>query len=426
MTDARVDILDLCDALGGMKKTVEFLISMDGYVTIINSWGHEQKDPKIQYRNNGMVDGITFGNSSYSYGYLKRNPNKIKIIFRGADPDLFMDLSTMKEKLDKRKEDLRLKHIEDDPYDEEEWLEESNLFEYNRDDYEYVSPMGLFRRSIVQNRSDYYKFEYYMKKELVGHEIEFKGMMVKNFDCHPSTEGNLNLMTFRITVKDVHITKDGLSSSAIYLLDELNYYYFATCDDIKIIDEDYKNKKKKEREDLRLKHIKYDPYSEENWLEEKITRHMKDFNEFVNETYFHDLTPFEYGVKAGAYKNAVNIGWLDKGEDYTQGEVPKGFLKKLRDVDALAHHKGGHRCPFCGGGYSSEVHYVQGNGIKYVFPQMLSHYISDHGYKPPQEFIDVVMNLPDKEKERDRRMYKGSKLKGKSLDDSDYTMGLWM
>jgi hypothetical protein len=124
------------------------------------------------------------------------------------------------------------------------------------------------------------------------------------------------------------------------------------------------------------------------------------YDEFLNETHYVDLTPYEYAVKPGAYKNAVNIGWLDKGQDYTKGEVPVGFLKKLANAEILAHHKGGHRCPFCGGGYSSQVHYVQGNGIKYVFPQMLSHYISEHNYKPPQEFIDAVMSLKDKKEER--------------------------
>jgi spore cortex formation protein SpoVR/YcgB (stage V sporulation) len=50
---------------------------------------------------------------------------------------------------------------------------------------------------------------------------------------------------------------------------------------------------------------------------------------------------------------------------------------------------------------------------------MLSHYISKHGYKPPQEFIDIVMALPDKEDERDRRMYKGAVDKRKSKAHSD-------
>ena len=135
---------------------------------------------------------------------------------------------------------------------------------------------------------------------------------------------------------------------------------------------------------------------------------MKDFNEFknekyqmINEKYYDDLTPYTYDSGRWA-KNPVNIGWLDKGQDYPQGDVPKGFLKKLSGADTAQRHKGSHNCPFCGGSDSSNVLYVKGKGITYVFPQMLEHYISKHHYLPPQEFIDVVMDLPDKEDERNK------------------------
>ncbi len=128
-----------------------------------------------------------------------------------------------------------------------------------------------------------------------------------------------------------------------------------------------------------------------------------NFEEFsLNEKYYDDLTPYTYDAIRWA-KNPVNIGWLDKGQDYTKGEVPAGFLNKLGSADTCGRHKGSHNCPFCGGSDSSNVLYVQGKGVTYVFPEMLSHYIRKHGYKPPQEFIDAVMALPDKEKER----YKG-------------------
>jgi len=139
-----------------------------------------------------------------------------------------------------------------------------------------------------------------------------------------------------------------------------------------------------------------------------------NFENFINESYYTDLTPYEYGELRWA-KNPVNIGWLDKGKDYEQGEVPKGFLSKLRNASVCNRHKGSHKCPFCGNSNSSEVHYVQGKGKTYIFPQMLSHYISKHGYKPPQEFIDVIMGLLDKEAERQRSIYKG---KGFSSDDN--------
>jgi hypothetical protein len=129
--------------------------------------------------------------------------------------------------------------------------------------------------------------------------------------------------------------------------------------------------------------------------ENKLSIKYKDF---LNEKYYVDLTPYEYDVARMA--NSVNIGWLDKGKDYKKGEVPNGFFNKLSNAFIYGRHKGFHTCPFCGNAHSSNVLYVKGNGKTYIFPEMLSHYIRKHEYKPPQEFIDVVMQLPDKEKRR--------------------------
>lgn len=117
--------------------------------------------------------------------------------------------------------------------------------------------------------------------------------------------------------------------------------------------------------------------------------------EKLNEKYYDDLTPYQYdSIKW--MKNPVNIGWLDDGKDYPKGEVPDGFLNKLASAPCCHHHKGSHSCPFCNRSRSSEVNYVVGDKITYVFPNMLSHYISKHEYKPPQEFIDAVMNLQER------------------------------
>jgi hypothetical protein len=42
---------------------------------------------------------------------------------------------------------------------------------------------------------------------------------------------------------------------------------------------------------------------------------------------------------------------------------------------------------------SAEIRVVGNNGRVYASPMMLVHYVEAHGYLPPQEFIDAVMQI---------------------------------
>lgn len=41
---------------------------------------------------------------------------------------------------------------------------------------------------------------------------------------------------------------------------------------------------------------------------------------------------------------------------------------------------------------SGDVTLSFANGRKYVMPDMIQHYVRDHGFKPPQNFVDDVLN----------------------------------
>lgn len=120
----------------------------------------------------------------------------------------------------------------------------------------------------------------------------------------------------------------------------------------------------------------------------------------INESYYKDLTSYEYIRNLGT--SHVNVGWLDKNKEYTKGDVPVGFINKLKKSEKTNHTRGWHNCPFCGESgrnkdwYSSSEFIIKGNEKYYHAPVMIIHYIRDHGYKPPQEFIDAVMNLEEK------------------------------
>jgi hypothetical protein len=111
--------------------------------------------------------------------------------------------------------------------------------------------------------------------------------------------------------------------------------------------------------------------------------------------YYPDLYVEErpYGV------NAIKVGWLDKGKPYTKMEDSDfnklaNLILKLEEIGPSVYTKGWHNCPFCGNHKSSTQFQIRLKGGKtfYDAPEMIIHYIIDHEYLPPQEFIDAVMN----------------------------------
>lgn len=123
------------------------------------------------------------------------------------------------------------------------------------------------------------------------------------------------------------------------------------------------------------------------------------------EMYFKDLTTYEYRSK----EDSLNIGWLDKDHLFEQGDVPDAFIEKLWKYLRYPVRvcRGFHVCDLCENpergvpiaefkGKRREVGYyeirVWGKaGSVYAAPSLIFHYILQHGYKPPQEFIDAVM-----------------------------------
>ena len=99
----------------------------------------------------------------------------------------------------------------------------------------------------------------------------------------------------------------------------------------------------------------------------------------------------------------VAIGYLSIDEEFEKGEVSTNFLTKLKVLwgeGIILGSLGSHECEFCidEGNYekrgksSSEKELVdRENKIRYVFPEMIFHYITEHNFKPSNEFIEFVM-----------------------------------
>lgn len=127
--------------------------------------------------------------------------------------------------------------------------------------------------------------------------------------------------------------------------------------------------------------------------------------------YFKDMTTYRYG---GVQEDSFNIGWLERGHLVPQGEVPEEFVKKLWKYlrYPVRIFRGFHVCTLCRHSSLHDQPIVEYNGEKrkvgfyeirvwgkngkvYAAPSMIYHYITCHQYKPPQEFIDAVMDSED-------------------------------
>lgn len=133
-------------------------------------------------------------------------------------------------------------------------------------------------------------------------------------------------------------------------------------------------------------------------------------------THFQDLTPYRYGDQFGvddfepeeldsAEAVVLNVGWLARGQEYpTRSAAITDHLEgQLRDLcrRPVRLTKGVHHCEFCAWTSSTDTGGAAvGNGeirvpgtgaVVYAAPQLVGHYVREHQYAPPTEFVDAVL-----------------------------------
>lgn len=123
-------------------------------------------------------------------------------------------------------------------------------------------------------------------------------------------------------------------------------------------------------------------------------------------SYFPDLGQRSL-VARGEHVRA--IGWLHPDHPFPRGAVPGGFLARLREfadrsgpsAEALYFgvYMGFHTCEFCGQAHGVGNFGVLCGDLLYVAPELVVHYVEEHQYCPPAEFIAAVLRspLPDTE-----------------------------
>jgi hypothetical protein len=104
-------------------------------------------------------------------------------------------------------------------------------------------------------------------------------------------------------------------------------------------------------------------------------------------------------VVAGEHVRA--IGWLHPDHSHSQGEVSAVFLSRLKEFTARSSDSakalyfgafgGFHTCEFCGQAHGIRNFGVPSGDLLFVAPEMVVHYIEEHGYSPPAAFVEAVL-----------------------------------
>jgi hypothetical protein len=128
-------------------------------------------------------------------------------------------------------------------------------------------------------------------------------------------------------------------------------------------------------------------------------------------TEYDDLSPCTYFPIEEPHTLKA-VGWLGPSRPFHTGDVSDAFLEKLCQL--LAHNwlpspfPGVHECELCRPGVQSSFIFgdhhlsstsvanlfVPQDGVIYVAPEGIGHYILCHRYLPPPEFIEAVLNCP--------------------------------
>jgi hypothetical protein len=122
--------------------------------------------------------------------------------------------------------------------------------------------------------------------------------------------------------------------------------------------------------------------------------------DYLDDDTFTDLESGFHGLWYRPAYTRLNVGWLEAGKPYSTGPVPDGFVEKLKAVQRVQWMNvclGVHECDLCPAGDepapegNGELRIPGDPGIAYAAPFLITHYVTAHGYRPPQLFIEAVL-----------------------------------
>ena len=134
--------------------------------------------------------------------------------------------------------------------------------------------------------------------------------------------------------------------------------------------------------------------------------------------YFPDLSAYSYGH--GHHPGVVHVGWLDGTHPFPKGQVERSLIEKMKVLasNPVELYRGKQLCEVCtvppgvvrtlvpnrGGMIDPQSSWakwaehrwsngeirVAGDGVIFAAPVLIVHYIEEHGYLPPVQFLDAV------------------------------------
>lgn len=121
--------------------------------------------------------------------------------------------------------------------------------------------------------------------------------------------------------------------------------------------------------------------------------------------YRKDLSRYEYDIQCGF--QLLYVGWIDRGMPFPTGEAPAGLAAKFNMVRysrypasfSFALTRGYHYCSFCRNEDRPRSHgevMIPDSAqpdLFYSANELVGHYIENHGYLPPAEFIRSVFAI---------------------------------
>jgi hypothetical protein len=130
--------------------------------------------------------------------------------------------------------------------------------------------------------------------------------------------------------------------------------------------------------------------------------------------YFPDLGLLRYHEGAFRAENwsapLLAVGWLEHPHVFPKGVIDDAVISKLKDLveqtrryQEFSSFLGVMDCTFCravnlpgpGPIWSQENVFIPGRNAVYVAPGGILHYIEQHSYCPPSEFLNAVLQCPN-------------------------------
>jgi hypothetical protein len=138
-------------------------------------------------------------------------------------------------------------------------------------------------------------------------------------------------------------------------------------------------------------------------------------------TYFPDLSPYAYGDRS--HPGVVHVGWLDNVHPFPRGTVGGQLIEKMKRLATkpVELHRGKHICELCieppnlvkwnqdkravidpncswwkwasSRSSTGEIRVARG-GMTFAAPLLIVHYIEEHCYLPPADFLKAVEEVP--------------------------------